>query len=62
MQKAAVEEMVGRGIRVCRVEAPPRLSLGIRPDDGSRQEGLKMLDVSDEVGPVGEGAEEACIG
>lgn len=61
MHEAAVEEVIGRSIWVCFVEAPSRLAFRVGTNDRDRQEGLNVLDVSDEVGAMSEGTEETCV-
>jgi len=54
--------MVGCSVRICLVKAPSGLSFRVGSHNGSCEEGFEMLDVSDEVGSMGEWAEEACGG
>jgi len=58
MHEAAVEEVVGCGVRMSLVEAPSRFSFGVGADYRCWQKWLQVLDMSDKVGSMGEGAEE----
>jgi hypothetical protein len=59
MHEAAVKEVVRRCVRVCFIETPSWIAFRIGTDDRYGEEGLQVLDVPDQVGAVGEGAEEA---
>lgn len=61
MHELTVEEVIGCGIGICLIEAPPRFAFGVGSHDGDGEEGLEMLDVPNEVGTMGEGAEETCL-
>jgi hypothetical protein len=58
VHEAAIEEVVGRRIGVGFVEAPTRLTFRIRAYDGEWQGRSQMLQFTDEVRAMGEGAEE----
>lgn len=62
-----MEERVGgcAGVFVCCVREDPAgvfcgAAPGVGEDDGGGEEGGQAFEVADEVGAVGEGAEEAC--
>ena len=59
MHEAAVEEVVGRGIGVGFVEAPPWLAFRVWAYDGDGEDGCEVFEVTDEVGAMCEGAEKA---
>lgn len=61
VHEAAVEEVVGRSAGVRLVEAPSWFAFGVGPDDGDGEYAGEVFEMSDEVGAVGEGAEEAFV-
>lgn len=60
MHEAAIEEMIRRSVGVCFVETPSWLAFWVWSDGRDWKEGLEMLNVTDEVGAMGEWAEETC--
>jgi hypothetical protein len=62
VHELAVEEMVGRGVGVGRIEAPAWFAFGVGAYDGEGEVGLQLVYVTDEVYAVGERAEEAWVG
>lgn len=47
MHEAAVKEVVGRGVGVGLVEAPPGFAFGVWADDGDGEDGGEVFDVAD---------------
>jgi hypothetical protein len=61
VHETAGEEVVAGCVGVGFVEAPAGLTFGVGADDGDGEDSFQVLDVADEVGAVGKGAEETWL-
>jgi hypothetical protein len=61
VHETTVEKMVGCCIGVSLIETPSRLAFRVGTDNRDRKKRLEVLDMTDEVGAVGEWTEETCI-